>query len=146
MMGGVIIIMRHYMNRRVTPPKWVTSPTWGPPPPCKQALSDKGLGKGLLGWIRQCQLSTPLSTSTHPTPKNWVNCDLLKNSGKLPNRFFFAFFFIFSCIVLTKSSDQRHGFAIFSISKERPKRKQGEQRTKATGVYPIWQALLLQGI
>ena len=26
------------MDRRVTPPKWVTSPTWGPPPPYKQAL------------------------------------------------------------------------------------------------------------
>ena len=26
------------MDRRVTPPGWVTSPTWGPPPPCKQAL------------------------------------------------------------------------------------------------------------
>ena len=26
------------MNRRVSPPKRVTSPTWGPPPPCKQAL------------------------------------------------------------------------------------------------------------
>ena len=26
------------MYRRVTPPKGVTSPTWGPPPPCKQAL------------------------------------------------------------------------------------------------------------
>ena len=26
------------MDRRVTPPKQVTSPTWGPPPPCKQAL------------------------------------------------------------------------------------------------------------
>ena len=25
------------MNRRVTPPKQVTSPTWSPPPPCKQA-------------------------------------------------------------------------------------------------------------
>ena len=31
--------MRDYMDRRVTPPKRVTSPTWGPPPPCKQALS-----------------------------------------------------------------------------------------------------------
>ena len=28
------------MDRRVTPPKRVTSPTWGPPHPCKQALSD----------------------------------------------------------------------------------------------------------
>ena len=29
------------MNRRVTPPKQVTSPTWGPPPPCKQAFQSK---------------------------------------------------------------------------------------------------------
>ena len=27
------------MDRRFTPPKRVTSPTWGSPPPCKQALS-----------------------------------------------------------------------------------------------------------
>ena len=33
------IKMKDYMNRRVTQPKRVTSPTWGPPPPCKQALS-----------------------------------------------------------------------------------------------------------
>ena len=32
--------MRDFMDRRVTPPKWVSSPTWGPPPPCKQALKD----------------------------------------------------------------------------------------------------------
>ena len=32
------IKMRNCMDRRVTPPKRVTSPTWGPPPPCKQAL------------------------------------------------------------------------------------------------------------
>ena len=32
------IKMRDYMDRRVTPPKRVTSPTWGLPPPCKQAL------------------------------------------------------------------------------------------------------------
>ena len=31
--------MRDYMDRRVIPPKRVTSPTWGPPPPCKQALN-----------------------------------------------------------------------------------------------------------
>ena len=30
--------MRDYMDRWVTPPKRVTSPTWGPPPPCKQAV------------------------------------------------------------------------------------------------------------
>ena len=26
------------MDRRVTLPKRATSPTWGPPPPCKQAV------------------------------------------------------------------------------------------------------------
>ena len=30
--------IRNYMDRRVTPPRRVTSPTWGPPPPCKHAL------------------------------------------------------------------------------------------------------------
>ena len=29
---------RDYVDRRVTPPKRVTSPTWGPSPPYKQAL------------------------------------------------------------------------------------------------------------
>ena len=33
------IKMRDYMDRRVALPKQVTSPTWGPPPPCKQALN-----------------------------------------------------------------------------------------------------------
>ena len=33
------IKMREYMDRRVTPPKPVTSPTWCPPPPSKQAVS-----------------------------------------------------------------------------------------------------------
>ena len=28
------------MDRRVTPPKLVTSPTWGRPPPWKQTLSN----------------------------------------------------------------------------------------------------------
>ena len=32
--------MTDYMDRRVTPPKQVTSPTWGPPPPCKRARSE----------------------------------------------------------------------------------------------------------
>ena len=33
------IKMSDDMDRRSTPPKRVTSPNWGPPPPCKQALS-----------------------------------------------------------------------------------------------------------
>ena len=31
--------MRDYLDRRVTPPKRVTSPNWGPPPPRKQTLN-----------------------------------------------------------------------------------------------------------
>ena len=34
------IKMRDYMERRVTPPRRATSPAWGPPPPCKQALTE----------------------------------------------------------------------------------------------------------
>ena len=41
------IKMRHYMDRRVTPPNWVTSPTWGPPPPCKQAPKEN-----LVTWYK----------------------------------------------------------------------------------------------
>ena len=33
------IKMTDYMDRWVTPPKRFTSPSWGPPPPCKQALN-----------------------------------------------------------------------------------------------------------
>ena len=33
------IKIRDHMDRRITPPKRVTSPTWVPPPPCKQAFS-----------------------------------------------------------------------------------------------------------
>ena len=37
------------MDRWVTPPKRVISPTWGPPTPCKQALGyNRGLNRGLL--------------------------------------------------------------------------------------------------
>ena len=38
--------MRDYMGRRVTPSKRVTSPTRGPPPPCKQALKWRSRANG----------------------------------------------------------------------------------------------------
>ena len=34
------IKMRDYVERQVAPTKLVTSPTWGRPPPCKQALNN----------------------------------------------------------------------------------------------------------
>ena len=51
--------IRNYTNRRVTPPKRVTSPTWGPPPPCKQALSGLNLEKcrGFFPQGKQSKLS-----------------------------------------------------------------------------------------
>ena len=39
------IKMRDYMDRRVTPPERFSSPTWGPPPPHKQALNLPFLNK-----------------------------------------------------------------------------------------------------
>ena len=44
------------MERRVTPPRWVTSPTWGPPPPCKQALSRRYLAKLTVIWENHTEL------------------------------------------------------------------------------------------
>ena len=40
------IKIRDCMDRRVTPPKRVTSPSWGPPPPCKQALTGRRTNLG----------------------------------------------------------------------------------------------------
>ena len=39
------------MNKWATPPKRVTSPTWGPPPPCKQELRRNLKGTVLLSVI-----------------------------------------------------------------------------------------------
>ena len=32
-----VVKLKYYVDRRVTPPKRVTSPAWGPPPPCTRA-------------------------------------------------------------------------------------------------------------
>ena len=48
------IKMKDYIDRRVTPSKRVTSPTWGPPPSCKQALSAMiSFGSLLRRFLRQ---------------------------------------------------------------------------------------------
>ena len=51
------IKVRDYMDRRVT------SPTWGPPPPCKQALN-------LLLFRRSRCLSLPTKATTRLRPLN----------------------------------------------------------------------------
>ena len=143
--------MRHYMNRNITPPKRVTSHTWGPHLRVNRPLVTKVWGKGCWGGSDSASYQHPFPPpDTQPRKTEWTVTSS-KIAGKLSHRFFLAFFFIFSWIVLTKSSDQRHGFAIFSILRERhgPLNNQTEnkvsKRTKATGVYPTWSVLLLQG-
>ena len=53
------------MDRQVTPPKQATSPTWGPAPPCKQALKVR----------MKCTSSAPKSPSG-----NWRYESLLVQS------------------------------------------------------------------
>ena len=42
--GGLphLTCKRDHIKMRDCMDRWVTSPTWGPPPPCKQALRYKG--------------------------------------------------------------------------------------------------------
>ena len=47
------IKMRDYMDRRVTAPKWVISPNWSSPLPCKQALISDGVA---VNFAFQCTL------------------------------------------------------------------------------------------
>ena len=51
------IKMRDYMDRRVTPSKRVISPAWGPPPPCKQALTGQILAHYSSSKIRNTHFS-----------------------------------------------------------------------------------------
>ena len=47
------IKMRDYIDRRVIPPKQVTSPTWGPPPPCKELLIHLDKTDTSVKWTRR---------------------------------------------------------------------------------------------
>ena len=54
--------MRDYMDRRVTPPKRVNSPTRGPSPPCKQTLRGRLISEGSLGVFFCClQVDGPVT-------------------------------------------------------------------------------------
>ena len=90
------IKMRDYMDKRVTPPKRVTSPTWGHPPPCKQALRS---------FVLRYLVIAPNS-----------------NTEKLPN-FFLTFFFLLLPLLLSSFLDvlPTHLFAYNSDSYFCPK-------------------------
>ena len=48
------------MDRRVTPPKRVTSPNRGPPPPCKQALN-----LTMKEFTRMIGFASPMASEEH---------------------------------------------------------------------------------
>ena len=81
--------MRNCKDRRVTLPKRVTSPTWGPPPPCKQALKclpsfAKRLSKlkkfTQLFWIVQEGKTFEESVTTSNCDATWHNGNWYKLS------------------------------------------------------------------
>ena len=88
------IKMRDYMDRRVIPPKRVTSLTWGPPPPCKQALRC-GLARGarIMGKRQKHNhkerlnvISFPFS-SMQPRSQGYLSCFFLEaREGTLGTR------------------------------------------------------------
>ena len=61
------IKMRDYMDRRVTPPKRVPSPTWSPTPPCKQALSPVISRKLLVAAIMKTGKAMPVMSKYYPS-------------------------------------------------------------------------------
>ena len=88
-----LIKMRDYMDRRVTPPKRVTSSTWGPPPPCKQALrtdtSHHGKVIKIGLWVKCCPRCRKLDLEREKMPntfekwnKQTVECAGMEKSSK----------------------------------------------------------------
>ena len=63
------------MDKRVTPPRRVTSPTWGPPPPCKQALK---IENRLMG-LSEFKLRTKKTSSA---PDSYTFKDMRKKDNK----------------------------------------------------------------
>ena len=71
------------MDRRVTPPKRVTSPTWGPPPPYKQALTKASNGfynhstlTNMMDLIAEMVNAFPQRGNLTETPNRDTNPDL----------------------------------------------------------------------
>ena len=63
------IKMRDYTDGRVTPPKRVTSPTWGPPPSCKQALRPRPQ-VSVFG-LKTKSFSLPVWSTVHTSRIRW---------------------------------------------------------------------------
>ena len=76
------------MDRRVTPPKRVTSPTWGSPPPCKQALSIKFKMTGMLFSIVHGQVEKTLTKTNKKIWQAHDHCTILTINPQAANRQF----------------------------------------------------------
>ena len=63
------------MDKRVTPPRRVTSPTWGPPPPCKQALKIENRLMGLSEFKLRIK-------KTSSAPDSYTLKDMRKKDNK----------------------------------------------------------------
>ena len=63
------IKMRDYIDRRVIPPKRITSPTWGPPPSCKQALRPRP--QVSIFALKTKSFSLPIWSTVHTWRIRW---------------------------------------------------------------------------
>ena len=72
--------MRDYMDWQVAAPKRVTSPSWGPPLPCKETLSD-GVHKvwSVFTHVTCSHANRPFPSSKNPLFQNEVNCKMSGN-------------------------------------------------------------------
>ena len=99
------IKMSDYKDRQLTLPKWVTSPTWGPPPPCKKGkrmwsrvskkvdllidwLTDHSGGKVSEVWLWKRRKLKALSSGmfTHCFFFHLLDCGLMKISYSIITR------------------------------------------------------------
>ena len=56
--------IRDFMDKRVTPPKRVPSPTWSPTPPCKQEIEKRKL---LVAAIMKTGKAMPVMSKYYPS-------------------------------------------------------------------------------
>ena len=80
------IKMRDCMDRWVTPPKPVTSPTWGPPPPCKHALSKQNNNSACMSITIFLYISL---LSLHNYQVNWPNFKFTRRRELQDEKFYY---------------------------------------------------------
>ena len=100
------------MDRRVTPPKRVTSPTWDPTPLCKQALSFIQDASFFLHKQALARLGKPGDVNSNISPLP------LQNSSSSQPRFPFSYENSLTWGVKCKKSDFRKAQGIYQISFE----------------------------